>query len=1600
MDASPQSTSQPNRPRRRAGRVRRWLIRLLVLGLLSTPPLLWAANGPVFRALAEWGALAAARSQGLSGSLDVRGTLWRGFSLEDAHFSSTDSTEAPAEAGIRIHSLTLEQAKVTYRAIPLLLDAPSLRWLDLVRVRHLDLVLELPPAEEGTKPVSNGERSGRAAKSGRYSPVWNLIDRTTIDIDGVRVSVRQGEGTHEIRDFALESMPGRDGVLSVADIVLPGREPFAGQRITLEKGDRELTLGGVRFSNAARLSRLRLAEPEPGVWTAEIEGEIGGGDLHGTLDRDQAIRLTLRDGSRISLEETIRSFSPDLPLTGEIVHLDLHFANVFEPPRQWAIDGSLVGAGIGWQEFRSDSVDLSIRNSEMTLEVVHPEVSGVAGAVWPFSEAASLEDLAALPVEASFRVDAENLGDLVAGFVPDRLPLEGVASLEGKGLRIDPGGDVLAGEITLATEGLTWDGLEVATCRGVAHVEQRNAVKIGFDAGLDPASHLRLRGDFDLDSLRYEGEARVDGKTEGVLGTWLEEKVGGAPSGAITVVWSGAGSLSSPTPAEEPSHRGAAALQLDAFAFPGRAPLAGSARLSYKDARVDLVECRLAGDAFTLSGSGGWDGRTVRLEDWSMSETSGLPVVSLDASLPGDFTSGVGFLDQSGPLSLDLVFEEFDPGTVLSVFHDPVPVSGRADGTWKASGSFRDLSLEGMLSFRPGPSASSGPSETSENALVEWRAGLSGNVNQPSSWETAMDMTFSGFRWNDTHIEDIALTARTSDAGAAKVLEVALRGHQSGSDFSADSRIDLTAADTFEDLRRRPIAIDAAVDAPDLAALWQDWAPPKWRGFPVSGAMSVEVADVRLAEGSLTSGVVDLVSDTLTVEDETWEAVALDARVTRPGWIDAAVTMRADERSHLEASGQFDLESTGYEANVALVVDLASEGRARRLLGNRNIAAFLPRRTKLTAEARGAVRDRSSQGSLHFEASHLSLASGGAPLDSVLLDAEFSLAGGDADPEVAARLDARSAPLDLEGALDWSQGRLVLDDWVGTAGGERVLALSGDLPLEARGLSAAAWFAQENEMKLDLAIDGLGLDTVFRLLGQDAPMRGEVDLSLEAAGSPGTPTLDATLRAGSLAVVGETETEVGKAELTVRAAGTRAELTGTYSHPDVNPLALRAELPFHPRAWAVGERKVIEETLEASARMEASSLAFLPGQVPAIESVEGVAGIDVRVSGTVGKPAISGAGVLDVKRLRLASRDAPSFYDIDLDARFSDNRLQINRLYAIVAGGEIEGSGSVVFPPGGEPRFAIGLRGSDVLLYRNPDLSLRTDVDLGLNGPWSAARISGELGITNSRFFKNFELLPGAIQVRAPSALPTVERTPRGGGAAYIDLNLGVDIAPFRDWTTDIRIHTKDPFHVRSNLVESDLVADLRIGGKLEAPVPLGFVALDEGNLSLPFSSVDVDIGRIEFDEKTGFNGELEFRARARADNYRINIYLYNRVLEPKYVLTSVPPKPSEDLLTLLVTGTTRDELIGEDTGSLAASKAATLLFNNMRKASAEADREPTVLDELQNRTELEIAGVNPETGEHTIGGKVRLWKQLFFVGDVDARSDYRAALMYLFRFR
>jgi len=1534
-------------------------------------------NGPGFRAVARFAGLKAASSQGLSGDFRVAGSIWSGFSLQGIDLS---------DGGKPGTLIRLDEIRLDYRASALIRGAKRLDWLDGLRVGKAEIHLILPDAE--TPPDKAIEASSSAASkasepSSAFNPLWNLL-AADIAIDDLTLFLHQGDRVWSVESLRL-ALPGEgDGSLKVARISLPGQESIEGIDATLRKEANGLSLGPLPLLGYADLESLAVSETEPGDYSLLAGFGVAGGkvdlSLHAPPRAPLEASLALRRGSSLSLDQVKL---PDSKLRGAVTDLDLRFAGDPARPATWSLDGKLIASRTGWDKATVDSLMLLARGNRIKFEAMRGRANLRADATLPFPQSETVEEFARRPVLLQLAAEVPDLGQTLADFGVE-VPLSGSATLRAQDLLVT-GDKVGTGDLELVTEGLAWDGVALSGATLSARVERENFIRLALDLGLDEDNRVHLAASVDATTRRYAGEAVVALDTRGRLGTVLRDLGHEGFSGVATLDWKGGGGFSAS------GHSGEAALLLKSVAIQSGQPIDGKLDASYSDRVVTLSELSLASDGVALTGSGGWDGATLRLPDWKLTHKGRVPL-TLALEMPLATGHEGGFLAQEGPLALDLVLDGLALDEITRFFAAAPPLAGSLDGGVKATGSFADLDLQGGIEFRAETAGDPGESP----AMAKLDLSLRGEASRPASWETTLDALLSGLRWQGMALENIALDAATDTSRPERPLVAVLRFDQSGTVLDANARLNLGGAASLSDLAGVPVLADATLDIGSVETLLSDFAPPKWKGLPLAGALSAKVAGVKLERGSLTAGVVELRSESFAVEGKTFDAIQLDATVPAPDRIEAVAAITLDGRNRFAGRGSHHLKEGRYSGEASLDADLVAKGsRLRALLGDRPLAALLPGKTALEWKGEGGLREGGHEGELSLKAASLRLAAGAEPLDAEIAG-RYS-----ADSADFPTLKLTSAPLDFDASLRWTGKELTLAG-KGASGGKKPFSLDATLPLDPEKLKPELWFGQDAPLSVALSAKSLAVGTISRLFVAKPPLLGDLSLDLAVSGTPAAPTLDLDLGLDGIAVPREGESlPAGRLALKAGAKESKLSLSGEYRHPDVQPLSLSASLPFHPGAWAMGGRKIGDETLAATARMERSSLAFLAGQVPGIESISGEVSLDAEVSGTVASPRIRGHGHVAVPRLRLENRNAPSIQEVELRANFAENRVVLERLAAVVAGGSVEGGGEVLFPSGEEPRIRLSLKGSEVLVVRTPEVNVRTDLDLTLDGPWSRAALSGELGIVNSRFFKNFDLLPlGLPMRRSQSVLPTVERGPRGGGAAYQDLDLGVKAAPFQDWPVAIRVFTKEPFLIRSNLVASSITADLRLGGTLGVPAPVGRVEIEKGEMSLPFSKVDVETGRIEFDAATGFNGAIEFKARAKADRYRIAIYLYDRVLSPQYVLTSIPPLPSEDIMTLIATGTTRDELVGADAESVAAGKAAGLLLKNLRKKSNEADADPTLLDLLEERTELELGRVNPETGEQTFGGNIRLWKQLFFVGDVDQQSDYRALLKYVFRFK
>ena len=117
----------------------------------------------------------------------------------------------------------------------------------------------------------------------------------------------------------------------------------------------------------------------------------------------------------------------------------------------------------------------------------------------------------------------------------------------------------------------------------------------------------------------------------------------------------------------------------------------------------------------------------------------------------------------------------------------------------------------------------------------------------------------------------------------------------------------------------------------------------------------------------------------------------------------------------------------------------------------------------------------------------------------------------------------------------------------------------------------------------------------------------------------------------------------------------------------------------------------------------------------------------------------------------------------------------------------------------------------------------------------------------------------------------------------------------------------------------------------------------------------------------------------------------------PQAVFSSEPPLPQEEIIALLATGTTREELA---TGNVLASRAAILLVKQLYRKIFKKGAPPETNDSFFNRLDVEFGNVDPRTGEQTATARYKVTDNVVLIGDLGVHGGFRGLVKYLIRFR
>ena len=515
--------------------------------------------------------------------------------------------------------------------------------------------------------------------------------------------------------------------------------------------------------------------------------------------------------------------------------------------------------------------------------------------------------------------------------------------------------------------------------------------------------------------------------------------------------------------------------------------------------------------------------------------------------------------------------------------------------------------------------------------------------------------------------------------------------------------------------------------------------------------------------------------------------------------------------------------------------------------------------------------------------------------------------------------------------------------------------------------------------------ENLDLKRLFDELGIKAMPSGFMNARLDAGGTVGDLNARLDMQVRDIRTEYWPKMEPATFELSAQAMQDRLTFSGKLQQARIQPAEITGSMPLDiPKIAAA--RKVPDDTpITAKARIPRSSVNFVRQFVPDLQQLDGDLGLEVDVTGTFGHPVLSGAGDMTINVARFTNATLPTLRGFNVRFTFTDNALTLDRFGGDLAGGPFTMSGRVTFAKLTEPVLDLQMRAQSVLVARNDTLTARADGNVKVTGPFAAATVSGSVALTNTRILKNIDLIPIGLPGR-PAPQPPAERP------EFFSLRG----PPFRDWKFDVTIKTKDPVLIRGNLATGEATTDLKLIGTGLNPGLQGVVHMEGVEATLPFSRLDVSRGSLTFNPNDSTNPTIDLQGTSVIRDYTVRVYVYGTLLSPQAVFTSEPPLPQEDIISLIATGTTRQEL---STGNVLAGRAAMLLVQQLYRKIVKKG-EPTDSNTVFNRLDLDLGTIDPRTGQQQATVRFKITDQIVLTGDVGVHGDFRGKLKYLIRFR
>jgi len=763
-----------------------------------------------------------------------------------------------------------------------------------------------------------------------------------------------------------------------------------------------------------------------------------------------------------------------------------------------------------------------------------------------------------------------------------------------------------------------------------------------------------------------------------------------------------------------------------------------------------------------------------------------------------------------------------------------------------------------------------------EGKLAEGRFTFRGKPERPADAEASLRLVAEGFQWNKRGWESLEVGASLIHRRLV-VSEFELRQKENRVVFSGE----ISLAEGWSEIARAPFILSLKADIRELGTLAGLLGGP------------LDEAGGRMTAAGSVSGQAGRVDGFLSVEASgiTFRSLppsSLRAEaVFREGGVEIA---RCDLFSNKDTTSlRGTLSQTApyqYAAEVdARIADLATYLAPFHAPGAEKIYAGA-----LDARWQGDGTAQSHSGA--FDVKIKDFVSGATPAG---LTGEFT---GTYSPQnlYFSKLRITKGPLRLDSRATFASSGITLKDVELRTGNNSLIEGSAFVPINlfavlgGRDWRAAIDPGREAYLRAVTPKD-ISLRSLIELAGQNFPVEGQARFNLEAGGPPARLTAKGDLTAHDI-VWKQPGVPPSRLGIHFSASEGKASLDGMFESKGLPPFQLSAQMPFGLVRTDAGDWRWINPTgaFDASLDLRADLAAFRP-LLPNLRQLKGSVSGKLAFSGTIGEPKTSGWIALQDASLDFSSRTPPAT-KIQALLAFDGTRLEVEKFRGEIEGGPFEISGSVGLADPTNPAWSLRLLGKKILLVRAEGIRLHADADLAAAGNNASGALRGTVRLVDGRISRRFEITPSLL---VPSEEP--------GEAVFHPPSAAVP-EPFARWELDVKISNETPFLIRGRIADGEIIPAVTLAGTLSRPVPIGRITLKDVQAFLPFATMTIPDGRMDFLPDAPWVPLLDVRGTAQTGGYKIQAYAFGPFDQNKLILRSEPPLPQESLVLLLITGT------------------------------------------------------------------------------------------------